>query len=300
LIQALWNQAKGNQASARQAVLEWFARNAKVEYSQELDLSKLSPETLGFASAMFEAIEDQQGADRTFNAILDINPQIAKDYLKTLLRHDVSRLRNAGLKRLCGSLDELNLSPIDLSVMLSIISVLEFDKDKANDLVRLLAGKLEQSESEDMVALVATGDFFLAKKATKEALMCYKRIVQLEPKNPAALNNLANILIEVSPENAQEALGYIDQAVALIPDNAVLLDTKGTVLILLKRYDEAAQALSIATKKGGDPRSALHWYMALINAGKNQEANTVKQLIDKKTLRDVYLLPEDRMVLEKL
>jgi hypothetical protein len=40
--------------------------------------------------------------------------------------------------------------------------------------------------------------------------------------------------------------------------------------------------------------------MALINAGKNQEANTVKQLIDKKTLRDVYLLPEDRMVLEKL
>ena len=300
LIQALWNQAKGNQASARQAVLEWFARNAKVEYSQELDLSKLSPETLGFASAMFEAIEDQQGADRTFNAILDINPQIAKDYLKTLLRHDVSRLRNAGLKRLCGSLDELNLSPIDLSVMLSIISVLEFDKDKANDLVRLLAGKLEQSESKDMVALVATGDFFLAKKATKEALLCYKRIVQLEPKNPAALNNLANILIEVSPENAQEALGYIDQAVALIPDNAVLLDTKGTVLILLKRYDEAAQALSIATKKGGDPRSALHWYMALINAGKNQEANTVKQLIDKKTLRDVYLLPEDRAVLEKL
>jgi tetratricopeptide (TPR) repeat protein len=167
-------------------------------------------------------------------------------------------------------------------------------------LVRLLAGKLEQSESEDMVALVATGDFFLAKKATKEALMCYKRIVQLEPKNPAALNNLANILIEVSPENAQEALGYIDQAVALIPDNAVLLDTKGTVLILLKRYDEAAQALSVATKKGGDPRSALHWYMALINAGKNQEANTVKQLIDKKTLRDVYLLPEDRAVLEKL
>ena len=300
LIQALWNQAKGNQEAARRVVLDWLARATRVEYSQELDLSKVSPEMRGFTNAIFEVIEDKSAADQTFEAMLDDNPQVAKEYLKSLMRHDVSRLRNAGLQRFCASMDELNLSPVDLSVFLSIVSILEFDKDKTAALVELLKTRLEQNQGIDMVALVAMGDFFLAKKEASNALTCYRKIVELEPKNPAALNNLANLLIEVSPENAKEALGYIEKAVELIPENAVLLDTKGTVLILLKRYDEAAQALSIATKKGGDPRSALHWYMALINAGKTQEAQDVKQMIDKKTLRDVYLLPEDRAVLEKL
>jgi predicted Zn-dependent protease len=140
----------------------------------------------------------------------------------------------------------------------------------------------------------------LAKRRAPEALIVYKRIVEKEPKNPAALNNVANIIIETSPEKADEALGYISRAVELLPENSVLLDTKGTVLILLKRYEEAAQALSIATKNGGDPRSALHWYMALVGAGKTEEAEKVKPMIDRKTLRDVYLLPEDKAVLEKL
>ena len=151
-----------------------------------------------------------------------------------------------------------------------------------------------------MITLVSIGDFFLAKQAAPESLKCYRMIFEKEPKNPGTLNNLANILIEISPENAKEALEYIDKAVEILPDNSVLLDTKGTVLILLKRYDEAAQALSVATKKGGDPRSALHWYMALIKSGKTEEAEKVKLMIDKKTLRDVYLLPEDKALLEKL
>jgi hypothetical protein len=40
--------------------------------------------------------------------------------------------------------------------------------------------------------------------------------------------------------------------------------------------------------------------MALMNAGKTQEALKVKPMIDRKTLRDVYLLPEDKAALEKL
>jgi predicted Zn-dependent protease len=299
-VRVLWYQAQKQTDLARQVALEWFSQIAKVDYSPRLDLSKLPNETLAFTSALFEAIEDQENADRTFEAILDRSPLIAKNYLNSLLRHDVLRIRNAGLRRITQHFDELNLTPTETSIILSVISNLEFDQDKTKALIELLSKRIDESKDVDMITLVSSGDFFLAKQAAPESLKCYKMILEKEPKNPGTLNNLANILIEISPENAKEALEYIDKAVEILPDNAVLLDTKGTVLILLKRYDEAAQALSVATKKGGDPRSALHWYMALIKSGKTEEAEKVKLMIDKKTLRDVYLLPEDKALLEKL
>jgi predicted Zn-dependent protease len=300
LVRTLWHYAKDQKDLADQLATEWFQKATKVNYSTDLDLSEISDANLTFANALFEAAGNQQAADKTFQAISDRNPQISRSYINSLLRHDISRLRNAGLKRLAENIDELNLSPVDLGVMLSVASVLEFDPERSKELLDLLSAKLEQTKDIDMVSLVSIGDFFLAKKATPQAAQCYKMIVEKEPKNPAALNNLANILIELSPENANEALEYINRAVEILPENSVLLDTKGTVLILLKRYEEAAQALSIATKNGGDPRSALHWYMALMNAGKTQEAEKVKPMIDRKTLRDVYLLPEDKAALEKL
>jgi Flp pilus assembly protein TadD len=300
LVRTLWHYAKNQKDLADQLATEWFQKATKVNYSTDLDLSEISDANLTFANALFEAAGNQQAADKTFQAISDRNPQISRSYINSLLRHDISRLRNAGLKRLAENIDELNLSPVDLGVMLSVASVLEFDPERSKELLDLLSAKLEQTKDIDMVSLVSIGDFFLAKKATPQAAQCYKMIVEKEPKNPAALNNLANILIELSPENANEALEYINRAVEILPENSVLLDTKGTVLILLKRYEEAAQALSIATKNGGDPRSALHWYMALMNAGKTQEALKVKPMIDRKTLRDVYLLPEDKAALEKL
>lgn len=300
MIRALWHQARDQKELARQVVLDWFSQTAKVDYSPSVELSAISDETLAFANALFEVIEDKESADRTFDAILDHNPQIAKNYLNALLRHDISLLRNAALRRITDSIDELNLTPVDTSVLLNVVSILQFNQEKVDALVGILKKKLDESNEIDMLVLVAMGDFFLAKKATPEALVVYKRIVEKEPKNPTALNNIANILIETSPDNAQEALGYIERAVAILPNNSVLLDTQGTVLILLKRYDEAAQALSLATKAGGDPRSALHWYIALVNAGKTQEAEKVKPMIDRKSLRDVYLLPEDKAALEKL
>jgi tetratricopeptide (TPR) repeat protein len=300
MVRALWHQAKDQKELARQVVLDWFSQAAKVDYSPSVELNAISDETLTFANALFEVIEDKEGSDRTFDAILDHNPQIAKTYLNTLLRHDISRLRNAALRRTINSIDELNFTPIDMSVLLGVASTLQFDQEKVDALVGMLKKKLDEPQEIDMLVLVSMGDFLLSKRATPEALAVYKRIVEKDPKNPTALNNIANILIETSPDNAQEALGYIERAVAILPNNAVLLDTQGTVLILLKRYEEAAQALSVATKAGGDPRSALHWYIALINAGKTQEAEKVKPMIDRKSLRDVYLLPEDKAALEKL
>jgi len=300
LVRVLWHQAKKENDQAKQIALEWIAQAANAEYSKDLDLSKLSDDTLAFTNALFEIIGDREDADRAFEAILDHNPQVAKNYLNSLLRHDISLLRNAGLKRTLAKLDELNFSPTDITLLLGIVSSLQFDQEQTDSLIQLLKTKLDESKDMDMVTLASIGDFLLSKKASKEALECYKKFIEKEPKNPGALNNIANLLIEISPDNAKEALEYIDKAVELLPENSVLLDTKGTVLILLKRYDEAAQALSIATKNGGDPRSTLHWYMALTKAGKTEEAEKVKGMIDKRRLRDVYLLPEDRAVLEKL
>lgn len=300
LVRVLWHQAKNQMDQAKQIALEWFAQTANAEYSSELDLSELSEDNLAFSNALFEIIGDQPAADRAFETILDRNAQVTKSYLNSLLRHDTALLRNVGLKRTLQRIDDLNYSPIDTNILLGIVASLQFDQEQTDALINSLSAKLENSKDMDMVTLASIGDFLLAKKAAKEALNCYKKIVEREPKNAGALNNIANLLIEISEDNAKEALDYIDKALEILPDNSVLLDTKGTVLILLKRYDEAAQALSVATKNGGDPRSTLHWYMALMKAGKTEEAEKAKAMIDKRRLRDVYLLPEDRAVLDKL
>ena len=98
------------------------------------------------------------------------------------------------------------------------------------------------------------------------------------------------------------ALGLAEQAAVVSAQAKDLTrDTPpGMVDSIMTARLKAAQALSVATKAGGDPRSALHWYSALMNAGKTQEAEKVKQMIDRKVLRDVYLLPEDKAALEKL
>ncbi|MFM8400280.1 MAG: hypothetical protein ACKOAH_20815, partial [Pirellula sp.] len=193
LVRTLWHNAKQQNELANQISAEWFQKTNKIEYTPDLDLSTFSDSNLTFANVLFEAADNQQAAERTFKAISDRNPQITRTYINSLLRHDISKLRNAGLRRLTQNIDELNLSPVDLSVMLSVTTVLEFDPDRTNDLVNLLGSRVAQSKDIEMTSLVAMGDFFLSKQATAQAAQCYKLIVEKEPKNPAALNNLANI-----------------------------------------------------------------------------------------------------------
>jgi tetratricopeptide (TPR) repeat protein len=69
-------------------------------------------------------------------------------------------------------------------------------------------------------------------------------------RDATLLNNLASVIVERGGD-LQEALELIDEAVRRQPGNAVILSTRGEILLKLERYEEARQVLQEALKKRG-------------------------------------------------
>ena len=81
------------------------------------------------------------------------------------------------------------------------------------------------------------------------------QLVQLDPRNAAALNNLAALVADRSP---QDAVAYARRALEQEPDNPAILDTLASALAADKKLDEAkvvhARAMQLAP---GDPNLRL-------------------------------------------
>lgn len=96
-------------------------------------------------------------------------------------------------------------------------------------------------------------------------------IVQHDPHNAAALNALGYTLADRT-DRYQEALGYIQRALALSPDDPAILDSMGWVQYKLKHYDEALSYLRKAYGQIKDPEVAAHLSEVLFVSGKRTEA----------------------------
>jgi Flp pilus assembly protein TadD len=99
------------------------------------------------------------------------------------------------------------------------------------------------------------------------ALARYRRIVDLEPDDARALNNLAYGLA-VHKNAPAEARPLAQRAVAVARDNPAMLDTLGWIEYLLGNYAEAVRLLTDAVKRA--PSSAeirLHTAHALVATG---------------------------------
>lgn len=92
----------------------------------------------------------------------------------------------------------------------------------------------------------------------EQSLEAYSRVLELDPHNTLALNNLAYMLAQRN-ERLSEALAYARKAVQLEPDSPVFLDTLGWVCFKLGNYKEALQFLEQALATGcSDPEIYEH------------------------------------------
>ncbi len=78
-----------------------------------------------------------------------------------------------------------------------------------------------------------------------EAEKQYRHLLELEPKNPSAINNLAWFLIE-NDVNVDEGVELLDKALDLQPNNWYFLDSKGWGLYKQGKYEEALKLLKDA------------------------------------------------------
>ena len=110
----------------------------------------------------------------------------------------------------------------------------------------------------------ATGDY-------KPAIEHFRKVVDSNPNEPQASNNLAYLLAE-HENDLNEALKYAQKAVELAPSSAAYSDTLGWVLYRKGLYSSAVKYLEQATAHPGTVVWKYHLAMAYAKAGDQQRS----------------------------
>jgi tetratricopeptide (TPR) repeat protein len=107
------------------------------------------------------------------------------------------------------------------------------------------------------------------------AIEHFRKVVQADPDNAQASNNLAYVLAEYG-NNADEALKYAEKAVNLRPEKMIYSDTMGWTLYRKGLYGPAIPYLErAAADKGGDVVWKYHLAMAYGKAGDLTRGRTI-------------------------
>ena len=107
--------------------------------------------------------------------------------------------------------------------------------------------------------------------ANDEAIAAMEQVLALEPQNPHALNYIGYSWAD-SGRNLQEALQYIEQAVALRPEDGFIRDSLGWVYFKLGDHKRAQAELEKALELAEDPVILEHMGDVLRAMGKAKEA----------------------------
>ncbi|MFZ1830895.1 MAG: tetratricopeptide repeat protein [Candidatus Competibacteraceae bacterium] len=101
-----------------------------------------------------------------------------------------------------------------------------------------------------------------------------RAILAADPKNSQALNALGYTLADRT-DRYQEALGYIEQALAQLPDDAAILDSMGWVQYRLNNRDKAVEYLRRAYQANPDAEIAAHLSEVLWVNNQREEAKKI-------------------------
>lgn len=121
------------------------------------------------------------------------------------------------------------------------------------------------------------------------ALSCFRKVVDADPSNVVALNNLAYLLASET-SRYDEALKYAQQVKQIAPDNPGVDDTIGWIMFRKGLYRSAVEYLEHAAKGEADPVIRYHLGMAYLKLGDQRGEPTLRA-----ALKSAPDLPEARM-----
>lgn len=160
----------------------------------------------------------------------------------------------------------------------------------------ILSGNAKQAEQrindwlklhpKDNAVRAHAAEYYLVNGRNKEAIAQYTEIQRQVPDNIIVLNNLANLYLR---ENDKRAQITAEQALKLAPDNPVVQDTLGWILVEQRQAPRGLVLLRKAIAK--TPKATAvryHYAVALARTGNKAEAR--KQL--EKLLNETPRFPE--------
>ncbi|MCB1996835.1 MAG: PEP-CTERM system TPR-repeat protein PrsT [Rhodoferax sp.] len=151
--------------------------------------------------------------------------------------------------------------------LIKLHSALRVGDPRAAD--ALLTGWL-RSHSRDVDAWRARADSLAAAGQWPAARDAYQSLLAVAPRDAAALNNLANVLLRLQDP---QALAAAERAAAAAPGSVLAMDTLGWALFRAGQKDKALQTLRDARLRApGNPEVRYHLAAVLADAGRGAEA----------------------------
>jgi tetratricopeptide (TPR) repeat protein len=173
------------------------------------------------------------------------------------------------------------------------------DAETATNMARILAGSGDREAlqmAEDQLrmildpnpgavpTLVLLGMLMQDAGRNEEATRLNRRILELDPNNVIAINNLSWMLCDQaspSPEAIKEALDLANRGLALVPDYMDLLDTRGVVYYRSGDMVKAEADLirSVELYPANSPQSASpQFHLARVYAAMNRRTQALEHL----------------------
>jgi tetratricopeptide (TPR) repeat protein len=153
----------------------------------------------------------------------------------------------------------LNYAPADLS--LAQVDLVKANwKDAQQQLNTILSSGGEDPKAREWLGMVEA-----SQGSSAAAIADFRKVLENQPDNAIALNNLAFLLAEEG--QAREARKYAEKAVELAPNNPDFEDTLGWVLYREGLFDGAVTHLQSAFSKSGDARQQYHLAAAYFKKG---------------------------------
>lgn len=156
-------------------------------------------------------------------------------------------LQDAPPEQVLELLQDALKSPLTAPASLERLCLLSLSHHRAAREAADTVMKLRTQGQVGLVAMNLLSSFFIALQEYKNAILLLEQSsVISRGRDPMVLNNLAVALIRGEPEEKERALGQVNQALAIVPENSDVLTTRGEIYVAMERWDDALKDLTHA------------------------------------------------------
>ena len=269
-----------------------FAKKRDAEIEDETQRARLYL-SLG---NLYSALDRHEDAELWYRQLMSITPNAYVLLTASLAKQN--RVQDAVEVCLQAASDGTP-SPDVAAILARLLTSSEYDGQAIEGAPQFIASAID-SHGDNVELLMSAAVLHVSRDRSEEAIHLFRRVVDLEPKNTLALNNLATLIGE-RPNRYAEALQYIDRAIAIAGRHPALLDTQGTIFLRAGDPEKAVSCLEEAVAGGAtDSRYFLHLAAAYQQTDSLENARDALELSHARGLEDALLTKGDQELLTAL
>lgn len=246
------------------------------------DASEQIQLNIELATALYKSGDKGQARELLQNLIKD--PSTCDKALVTMIRLLSDDNDFSAIEKTIQTL--LKQDSTDTDTFIKVAAELAGDeKQKTNNIAKKLLQNILKQNPRTVKAMILTAMIAQAAGDIEESEKLYRKILEIEPETPIALNNLAWIVSQVH-EQHEEALELAQRGLAYAPEYADLIDTRGLIYHSLGNYDLAIDDFEnsielYSLNSDSLAVSNLHLAMALYDADQpDKSLQILKQTLD--------------------